>query len=34
MNEFNIKNVIDNKSSNEDKNVRKMQTYAISNLTK
>ena len=34
MNKFDNKNVIENKSSNENKNVRKMQTYAISNLTK
>ena len=34
MNEFNIENVIDNKSSDENKNVKKMQTYAMLNLTK
>ena len=33
MNEFDIKNVIDNKNSNKNKNVRKMQTYVMSNLT-
>ena len=32
MNKFDIENVIDNKSSNENKDVKKMQTYAISNL--
>ena len=34
MNEFDTENVTENKSSNENKNVKEMQTYAISNLTK
>ena len=33
MNKFNIENVTDNKSSNENKNIKKMQTYIMSNLT-
>ena len=34
INKFNIENIIENKSSNEDKDVKKMQIYAILNLTK